>query len=89
MAGLGERYDEVLAVLGDLRAAGCDAVTIGQYLRPTKKHLPVVEYIHPDVFAELGLHAKALGFSSVSSGPLVRSSMNAEENFSSRQEVRS
>ena len=84
MAGLGERYDEVLEVLGDLRTAGCDAVTIGQYLRPTKKHLPVVEYIHPDVFAELGLYAKALGFSSVSSGPLVRSSMNAEENFSSR-----
>lgn len=81
MVGLGERREEVEAVLHDLREAGCDALTIGQYLRPTKKHLPVVEYIHPDVFAEFEQIASKLGFVSVASGPLVRSSMNAEELF--------
>lgn len=81
MVGLGERFEEIEAVLRDLRDAGCDALTVGQYLRPTKKHLPVVEYIHPDVFAELGRLAKQLGFRSVASGPLVRSSMNAEQQF--------
>lgn len=79
MVGLGEQIGEVVAVLGDLRAVDCDAVTIGQYLRPTKKHLPVVEYIHPDVFAEYQHDAIGFGFRSVLSGPLVRSSMNAEE----------
>jgi lipoic acid synthetase len=81
MVGLGEQREEIEAVLSDLREAGCDALTIGQYLRPTKKHLPVVEYIHPHVFAELELVAEKLGFCSVASGPLVRSSMNAEELF--------
>jgi len=84
MVGLGEQAEEVEAVLRDLRRAGCDFLTIGQYLRPTKKHLPVVEYIHPDIFAELGQLAKTLGFRLVASGPLVRSSMNAEENFSGK-----
>ena len=81
MVGLGEQVEEIEAVLCDLRHAGCDSLTIGQYLRPTKKHLPVVEYIHPDIFAELEQVAKKLGFRSVASGPLVRSSMNAEEQF--------
>ncbi len=79
MVGLGEQFIEVISVLGDLRAADCDEVTIGQYLRPTKKHLPVVEYIHPNVFAEYQRDAIGLGFRFVSSGPLVRSSMNAGE----------
>ncbi|HSW64417.1 MAG TPA: lipoyl synthase [Dissulfurispiraceae bacterium] len=81
MLGLGEQYSEVLSVLRDLRAAGCYAVTIGQYLRPTKKHLPVVEYICPDVFEQLRCEALGIGFLSVSSAPLARSSMNAEELF--------
>lgn len=84
MVGLGEQQKEIEAVLHDLREAGCDALTIGQYLRPTKKHLPVVEYIHPDVFAEFARSAKRLGFRSVASGPLVRSSMNAEELFNGK-----
>ncbi|KAF0185602.1 MAG: lipoic acid synthetase [Nitrospirae bacterium] len=81
MVGMGEQYSEVLSVLRDLRAAGCDSVTIGQYLRPTKKHLPVVEYISPDVFEQLRSEALGIGFLSVSSAPLARSSMNAEELF--------
>jgi lipoic acid synthetase len=90
MVGLGERLDEVIEVFHDLRYAGCDALTIGQYLMPTKKHLPVVEYIHPDMFIELEQRAKKLGFCAVASGPLVRSSMNAEELFlnSNEQEIR-
>ena len=81
MLGLGETIDEVLDVLGDLRANGCDFVTIGQYLRPSRNNLPVVEYITPEAFDGLRLSALALGFRYVASGPLVRSSMNAEEMF--------
>jgi len=81
MVGLGERLDEVIEVFHDLRCAGCDALTVGQYLMPTKKHLPVVEYIHPNMFIELEQRAKELGFCAVASGPLVRSSMNAEALF--------
>ena len=81
MIGLGETFDEVRAVFRDIRAAGCDFLTVGQYLRPAKKNLPVVEYIHPDVFEALKLYALGLGFEFVASGPLVRSSMNAEEMF--------
>jgi lipoic acid synthetase len=77
MLGLGEEIDEVLAVLRDLRAAGCDIVTLGQYLRPTAKHLPVERYLDPAEFAELGQRARGLGFRHVESGPLVRSSYHA------------
>jgi lipoic acid synthetase len=79
MLGLGEDQEEVLELLGQLRQAGCDIVTIGQYLRPTMKNLPVVEYIRPEVFAYLRLKALDIGFAYVASGPMVRSSMNAAE----------
>jgi lipoyl synthase len=78
MLGLGETEEEVLALLRDARAAGCDILTIGQYLQPTKQHLPVVEFVHPDRFKALETAAYALGFTSVFSGPLVRSSYHAE-----------
>ncbi len=81
MLGLGEERAEVLDLLKELRGAGCDVVTIGQYLRPTRNNLPVVEYIHPEVFDDLKLKALEMGFSYVASGPLVRSSMNAAEMF--------
>jgi lipoic acid synthetase len=77
MLGLGETRDEVLRTLGDLRGVGVDAVTIGQYLRPTMKHLPVCEYIHPDVFKEYEAVGAEMGFAFVASGPFVRSSYNA------------
>ena len=81
MLGLGEIEAEVLSVLGDLRQAGVNALTIGQYLRPTREHLPVVDYIHPDRFAFLAEQAKRMGFGHVASGPLVRSSYHAGEVF--------
>lgn len=77
MLGLGETHDEVIAVLRDLREVGVDAVTIGQYLRPTMKHLPVVEFIHPDRFKEYERIGEELGFAFVASGPFIRSSYNA------------
>ncbi len=83
MLGLGETLDEVINVLRDLRNAGCDIVTIGQYLRPSKLNLPVVEYIRPEMFERLRLKALSMGFKYVASGPLVRSSMNAEEMYNS------
>jgi lipoic acid synthetase len=79
MLGLGETDDEVLRTLQDLRAHGCDLLTIGQYLRPTPDHLPVVEYVHPDKFAWWKARADALGFENTASGPLVRSSFHADE----------
>ena len=79
MAGLGETRDELLAALADLRQAGCDIVTIGQYLRPSLAHLPVARYYDPAEFAALGRAAAALGFGHVESGPLVRSSYHAHE----------
>lgn len=79
MLGLGETRDELLDVLADLRDVGCDLLTLGQYLRPTPDHLPVVRYVHPEEFAELGRLARGLGFSGVSSGPFVRSSYHARE----------
>lgn len=77
MVGLGETKDEVLAVMRDMRSAGCDFLTIGQYLQPSPKHLPVAEYVHPDVFAEYRAAAESLGFLYVASGPFVRSSFDA------------
>jgi len=79
MLGLGERDDEVTQTLKDLVAHGCDLLTIGQYLRPTPMHLPVIEYVHPDKFRDWGEKAKSHGFESVASGPLVRSSFHADE----------
>ncbi|HXK33563.1 MAG TPA: lipoyl synthase [Dehalococcoidia bacterium] len=79
MVGLGETRDELEQTLRDLRAHGCDIVTIGQYLRPTKQHLPVERYYHPDEFAGLRAYGESLGFTHVESGPLVRSSYHAEK----------
>lgn len=79
MLGLGERYDEVVDVLRDLRGQGCDFLTVGQYLRPTARNLPVVEYIEPRVFDKVKDAALSMGFSFAASAPLVRSSMNAAE----------
>ena len=77
MLGLGETYEELLAVFGDLRAVGCDILTLGQYLQPSKEQLPVERYVHPDEFAALREEALGLGFRHVESGPLVRSSYHA------------
>jgi len=79
MVGLGETTGEVLDVFRDLRAVGCEMLTVGQYLRPTAKNLPVCEYVHPDVFQNYRKRAEEMGFVKVESAPLVRSSMNAEE----------
>ncbi len=79
MLGLGEREEELFEALDDLRAANCDILTLGQYLQPTLRHLPVVEFIPPAKFAEYGARARELGFMHVSSGPLVRSSYHADE----------
>ncbi len=79
MLGLGEREDEVRTAMADLRHANCDLLTLGQYLQPTLKHLPVVEFVSPDRFAELGCHARQMGFIHVASGPMVRSSYHADE----------
>ena len=77
MLGLGETLDEVGAVMRDLRSVGCDILTIGQYLQPTKQHLPIVRYLDPAEFDEIGREARDLGFRHVESGPLVRSSYHA------------
>ena len=79
MVGLGETREELLVVFADLAAQGVDILTVGQYLRPTLAHLPVVRYWHPDEFAELKERALEVGFAHVESGPLVRSSYHAEE----------
>ena len=79
MLGLGEADDEIMQTLRDLLAHGCDLLTIGQYLRPSPNHLPVIEYVHPDKFRHWGEQAEALGFESAASGPLVRSSFHADE----------
>ena len=78
MLGLGETAEELLAVFRDLRAAGVDCLTLGQYLRPTLQHLAVARYLEPGEFSELAREARALGFRHVESGPLVRSSFHAD-----------
>jgi lipoic acid synthetase len=78
MLGLGETQEEVLALMRDARAVGCEILTIGQYLQPTKRHLPIVEFVHPDRFKALEEAGYSLGFKAVYSGPLVRSSYHAE-----------
>ncbi len=79
MLGLGEHADEVLEAMSDLRKAGCEVLTLGQYLQPTLRHLPVVEFLHPNRFAWFGEQAEGMGFRHVASGPLVRSSYHADE----------
>lgn len=79
MVGLGETDEEIRAVLRDLRAHGCDLVTIGQYLQPSRHHLPVARYVHPDDFQALAEYARGLGFRHVASGPMVRSSYHADQ----------
>lgn len=85
MVGLGETFNEIIHVLKDLRDAGCDTVTIGQYLRPSKKNLPVREYVRPEMFDVYKEIALDLGFKYAASSPLTRSSMNAEEMYNNRQ----
>jgi lipoyl synthase len=79
MVGLGETHDEMVAAFTDLREAGVQVLTVGQYLRPSERHLPVVRYWHPDEFKALEDAAYALGFDHIAAGPLVRSSYHADE----------
>lgn len=81
MVGLGEAQEEVIDLLSDLRKFGCDIVTIGQYLAPSKKHHPVVEYVTPEIFGIYKKKAEEMGFRYVASSPLVRSSYHAGEAF--------
>lgn len=81
MVGIGETDDEVLEAMADLREAGVDVVTLGQYLRPSPKHAPVDRYVHPDIFAAFARAGDAMGFLYTASGPLVRSSYKAAEAF--------
>lgn len=79
MLGLGETAEEIIETLADLRSAGCDLVTLGQYLQPSPRHLPVARYVPPNEFDDLGRIARSLGFIDVASGPFVRSSYHADE----------
>jgi len=81
MLGLGETDDDVLHVASDLRSAGVDIITFGQYLQPTKRHLAVVEFVSPEKFGWFAAQVKPMGFHQVVSGPLVRSSYHAEQAF--------
>ncbi|MGO9612685.1 MAG: lipoyl synthase [Dissulfurispiraceae bacterium] len=85
MLGFGETKEEVISLLKDLRKVGCNLLTAGQYLRPSKKNVPVVEYKQPAFFEDLKNVALELGFDNVACGPLVRSSMNAEEIYNSKR----
>ena len=78
MLGLGEELDEVKQVLNDLKDHDCDMITIGQYLQPSRYHLPVERFVSPDAFDEIGDYARGLGFSNVASAPMVRSSYHAD-----------
>jgi lipoyl synthase len=79
MVGLGETRNELSVAFAALREVDCDILTIGQYLRPTPAHLPVIRYVHPDEFEDMRLEALELGFRHVESGPLVRSSYRARD----------
>lgn len=79
MLGLGETLGEIAGAMQDLRVAGCDILTLGQYLQPSLKHLPVVEFVSPEQFDALGRMARQMGFIHVASGPMVRSSYHADE----------
>ncbi|MBC6429182.1 MAG: lipoyl synthase [Cellvibrionales bacterium] len=82
MAGLGETREELLRTFADLRAHGVEMLTLGQYLQPSKAHYPVQRYLHPDEFAQYAAEARALGFTQVAAGPLVRSSYHADQQAS-------
>ena len=84
MLGLGETHGEVITAMRDLRSVGCDILTLGQYLRPSEKHLAVEEFVRPEVFSRLEREGLALGFRFVAAGPLVRSSYKAGEYFIQR-----
>ncbi len=79
MLGLGETEEELLQAMRDLRSSNCDILTLGQYLQPTLKHLPVIEFVTPEKFAEYKVRAEEMGFVHVASGPMVRSSYHADE----------
>lgn len=81
MLGIGETYEEVLQAMDDLLEHGCDVLTLGQYLQPTAQHLPIKEFIHPDLFAQYKTVGLEKGFKFVESGPLVRSSYHAERHL--------
>ena len=81
MLGLGEEEDEIMEAAADLRRSGCDILTLGQYLAPTREHLPVEEFIQPEVFSRLADTLRTLGFREVFAGPYVRSSYHAGETF--------
>jgi lipoyl synthase len=81
MLGLGETTEEVLSVMRDLRAHGVNILTLGQYLRPSPKHLPIVRYVPPAEFDELRRAGDAMGFGHVEAGPLVRSSYHAADSL--------
>ena len=87
--GMGETREEVSQALQDLRDAGCDLITITQYLRPTAKHHPVVRWVKPNEFVELSKEAEAIGFLGVMSGPLVRSSYRAGRLYNQAMSARS
>jgi len=88
MLGLGETQDEVVQVMRDLAAHRVDILTLGQYLRPSPKHLPIVRYIPPDEFAEYRRVGRDLGFAHVEAGPLVRSSYHADESETNSRATR-
>jgi lipoic acid synthetase len=81
MVGLGEEWDEIIQTMKDLRSVDCDLLTIGQYLRPSPKHIPLARFYTPEEFEDLRKEGERLGFRHVASGPLVRSSYHAEEQF--------
>ena len=88
MVGLGEKKDEILQVMDDLKAADVDFLTIVQYLQPSSKHHPLDRYYHPSEFKELETIARSKGFLLVSSSPLTRSSYHADEDFAKLQKKR-
>ena len=87
MVGLGEEWDEIVQTMKDLRSVDCDLLTIGQYLRPSAKHFPLAKFYTPQGFEELGRVGERLGFRHVASGPLVRSSYHAEEQFAAARRL--
>jgi lipoic acid synthetase len=86
--GLGETRDEITQALKDLHSAGCDLITITQYLRPTNKHHPVERWVKPEEFVEMATEAKEIGFLGVMSGPLVRSSYRAGRLYKQAMEAK-